>query len=48
MNVQVELGEQITYPGKVYRDAPRNVYWEMTSACDLACKHCRANLTLSR
>ncbi len=26
-----------------YADAPRNVYWEMTRACDLACKHCRAS-----
>jgi len=26
----------------VHADAPRNVYWEMTSSCDLACKHCRA------
>lgn len=31
------------YPGLVYGDAPRNVYWEMTIACDLACKHCRAD-----
>ena len=26
-----------------YAEAPRNVYWEMTRACDLACKHCRAS-----
>lgn len=32
-----------SYPGYVYRQAPRNVYWETTIACDLACKHCRAN-----
>jgi radical SAM protein with 4Fe4S-binding SPASM domain len=25
-----------------YRLAPLNVYWEMTNACSLACKHCRA------
>jgi radical SAM protein len=31
------------YPGFVYGDAPRNVYWEVTIACDLACRHCRAN-----
>jgi len=31
------------YPGFVYAHAPRNVYWEMTQACDLACQHCRAN-----
>ncbi|MFQ5479335.1 MAG: TIGR04053 family radical SAM/SPASM domain-containing protein [Candidatus Binatia bacterium] len=35
------LGEK--YPGYVFRDAPRNVYWEMTIACDLACVHCRAD-----
>ena len=26
----------------VYTRAPMLVYWEMTRACDLACKHCRA------
>jgi radical SAM protein len=31
------------YPGCVFSHAPRNVYWEMTVACDLTCKHCRAN-----
>jgi radical SAM protein len=31
------------YPGYVYAQAPRNVYWEITLACDLACRHCRAN-----
>lgn len=36
------------YPGHVYTAAPRNVYWEMTIACGLACKHCRANAILSR
>jgi len=35
------VGER--YAGYVYRQAPRNVYWETTIACDLACKHCRAN-----
>ena len=30
-------------PGFIYADAPRNVYWEMTRACDLECKHCRAD-----
>ena len=25
-----------------YGDAPRYVYWEMTQACGLACRHCRA------
>ena len=36
------------YPGYVYRDAPRNVYWETTIACDLACKHCRADAISER
>ena len=26
----------------VFADAPRRVYWELTRACDLACRHCRA------
>jgi radical SAM protein len=30
-------------PGYVYDRAPRNVYWETTIACDLACQHCRAD-----
>ncbi|MFQ5551619.1 MAG: TIGR04053 family radical SAM/SPASM domain-containing protein [Gemmatimonadales bacterium] len=30
------------YPGYVFGAAPRNVYWETTIACDLACRHCRA------
>jgi AdoMet-dependent heme synthase len=25
-----------------YPDAPRRVYWELTRACALACRHCRA------
>ena len=40
MNLEV-VGD--TYPGFVYADAPRNVYWEMTIACGLACRHCRAS-----
>ncbi len=40
MNAKM-VGEQ--FPGLVYDRAPRNVYWEMTLACDLACKHCRAD-----
>lgn len=31
------------FPGLVYASAPRNVYWETTIACALACKHCRAS-----
>ena len=25
-----------------YAKSPMNVYWEMTQACALACRHCRA------
>jgi radical SAM protein len=32
-----------TYPGHLYRRQPRNVYWETTVACGLACQHCRAH-----
>lgn len=31
-----------------YGVAPRNVYWETTSACDLACAHCRAEASPER
>ena len=31
------------FPGFVFARSPRNVYWETTIACDLACKHCRAD-----
>ncbi len=27
----------------LFDDAPKRVYWELTRACDLACRHCRAN-----
>lgn len=30
-------------PGFVYARAPLLVYWEVTRACDLACRHCRAD-----
>jgi radical SAM protein len=36
------------FPGYVYDHAPRNVYWETTIACDLACQHCRANAIPNR
>src|SRR5512133_575360 len=29
-------------PHYVFANAPRNVYWETTIACQLACQHCRA------
>jgi radical SAM protein len=32
----------------VYARAPMLVYWEMTRACDLACRHCRATAIAQR
>jgi len=43
LHLKGELVETTAYPGYVYGAAPRNVYWEMTIACDLACRHCRAD-----
>lgn len=49
MILQAELvGDGAVYPGYMYQNAPRNVYWEMTIACDLACKHCRADAIRQR
>ncbi len=36
------------HAGHEYALAPRNVYWEMTIACDLSCRHCRANAIPTR
>jgi radical SAM protein len=35
-------------PGPVFDQAPLRVYWELTRACDLACRHCRAEAVPSR
>jgi AdoMet-dependent heme synthase len=32
----------------LYDHAPRRVYWELTRACDLACRHCRADAQRDR
>jgi AdoMet-dependent heme synthase len=34
--------------GLVFDEAPVRVYWEATRACDLACRHCRAEAVPSR
>lgn len=34
--------------GYVFARAPRMIYWEMTRACDLACRHCRAEAIRDR
>ncbi len=47
MNIPCEIiGD--TYPGCVFAQAPQNVYWETTIACDLDCKHCRADANPNR
>jgi len=35
-------GDQIMNQRFVYTQAPLLIYWELTRACDLACRHCRA------
>lgn len=37
-----------SYQGYVFAAAPRNVYWETTIACELACQHCRADAIRQR
>src|SRR5712691_11312117 len=32
-----------TVSALVFERAPLRVYWELTRACDLACRHCRAD-----
>jgi AdoMet-dependent heme synthase len=38
----------LTVPKFVFAHAPRNVYWETTIACQLACQHCRAQAIAAR
>lgn len=38
-------GHPIATGGLTFDHAPRRVYWEITGACDLACRHCRAQAT---
>ncbi len=42
MPLHAQLIKDAAYPGYVFAHAPRNVYWEVTIACDLQCQHCRA------
>src|ERR1041385_2140882 len=37
-----EIGPMSTAQRFIYDQAPLRVYWEITRACDLACRHCRA------
>jgi radical SAM protein len=34
--------------GPLFHQAPLRVYWELTRACDLACRHCRAEAQAAR
>jgi radical SAM protein len=47
MNIPCEIKGD-TYSGCVFSQAPQNVYWETTIACDLDCKHCRADANPNR
>lgn len=38
----------ILKPAVTYENAPLLIYWEMTQACDLACRHCRASAVPER
>ena len=39
---------ELELPKYVFSNAPRNVYWEVTIACSLACQHCRAEAIAQR
>ncbi len=41
--VQPVLAGPAPYEGYIFQDAPQNIYWEVTRACDLVCRHCRAD-----
>jgi radical SAM protein len=36
------ISTSITHKQRDFAQTPLNVYWEMTQACGLACRHCRA------
>jgi AdoMet-dependent heme synthase len=38
----------VTRDEHVFDEAPYRVYWELTRACELACRHCRADAAGSR
>lgn len=39
---------ELELPHYLFAQAPRNVYWETTIACSLACQHCRAQAIARR
>lgn len=42
MSVSGHLGMHSHHAPRDYAQTPLNIYWEMTQACALACRHCRA------
>ncbi len=42
MNPSLLSGSQEEIGERTFSKAPLLIYWELTRACDLACKHCRA------
>jgi radical SAM protein len=42
MSVSSRAAGHRRHPLRDYTQTPLNVYWEMTQACALACRHCRA------
>lgn len=47
-STQEESDAQPIKQPHVYAQNPVMIYWEMTRACDLACKHCRAEAIVQR
>jgi len=45
MGAPLDARPPSTSPRFVHADAPTRVYWEITRACSLACRHCRAEAT---
>lgn len=48
MTTAVPASRQRAPAHLVFERAPRRVYWEVTRACDLACRHCRAAAVAAR
>ncbi len=48
MNPSLITDSQEEIGARIFSEAPLLIYWELTRACDLACKHCRAEAIDSR
>lgn len=42
MTVAIHASRPLRHGARDYAQTPLNIYWEMTLACALACRHCRA------